>query len=162
PAVRAGALLREARVVRKAGHAEPARGLYLKLAAIPHVNVAGAPAELIARLALGDGQDVRDGLLNGRWHLTRGQFEYYWAQTANSTGKNDPPPADGMALAAAAAFAWEQRNAASPARGEQTVWIADRPFFVLWRGAAERRAVLITAPGAFLKRALAGQEVSYA
>ena len=54
PAVRAGALLRLARVLGKLGRPEESRAAYTRLAAVAGVRVAGAPAELVARHALGD------------------------------------------------------------------------------------------------------------
>src|SRR5207253_597621 len=84
-ATRAGALLRAARVQRKLGQLEQSRELYRRLAEIKNANVAGAPAELVARLALCDqGQPckpVADGLQYARWPLTQGQFEFYSSQS---------------------------------------------------------------------------------
>ena len=91
-AVRAGALLRLARVLGKLGRHEESRAAYTRLAAISGVLVAGAPAELVARHALGDPTLPQD-LLGGRWHLTRGQFEFYFGPGA---------PEDRQALAEAA------------------------------------------------------------
>src|ERR1035441_9026229 len=75
-ATRAGALLRLARVLGKLGRNEESRAAYTLLAAAGGVRVAGAPAELVARHALGD-DSLREELLRGRWHLTRGPFEFY-------------------------------------------------------------------------------------
>ena len=60
-AVRAGALLRLARVLGKLGRREESRAAYTRLAAIGGVRVAGAPAELVARHALGRSSRVRAG-----------------------------------------------------------------------------------------------------
>lgn len=51
PAMRAGALLREARVLRNSGRIAESRAAYLRLSAISGVGVAGAPAELVGRHA---------------------------------------------------------------------------------------------------------------
>jgi signal transduction histidine kinase len=132
PAVRAGALLRLARVLGKLGRRDESRAAYTRLAAVAGVRVAGAPAELVARHALGDAS-VRQDLLAGRWHLTRGQFEFYFG---------GGPPEDRQALAEAAALAW---NATGP-RGNTTVWAGGHPFFVMWRTSGARRAVLVETP----------------
>jgi signal transduction histidine kinase len=132
PAVRAGALLRLARVLAKLGRRDESRAAYTRLAAITGVRVAGAPAELVARHALGDAS-LRQDLLAGRWHLTRGQFEFYFG---------GGPPEDRQALAEAAALAW---NATGP-RGNTTVWAGGHPFFVMWRTSGPRRAVLVETP----------------
>src|ERR1035437_4664020 len=117
-AIRAGALLRLARVLGKLGRREDSRAAYTRLAAIGGVRVAGVPAELVARHALGDGS-LREDLLRGRWHLTRGQFEFYFGGGA---------PDDRQALADAAAQAWN----ATGARGQTTVWAGGQPVFVVW------------------------------
>ncbi len=132
PAVRAGALLRLARVLGKLGRREESRAAYSRLAAVTGVRVAGAPAELVARHALGD-PSLRQDLLAGRWHLTRGQFEFYFG---------NGPPEDRQALAEAAALAWN----ATGARGHTTVWAGGHPFFVMWRTHGARRAVLVETP----------------
>ena len=131
-ATRAGALLRLARVLGKLGRREESRAAYTRLAAIGGVRVAGAPAELVARHALGDGS-LREDLLRGRWHLTRGQFEFYFGPGA---------PDDRQALAEAAAQAWNETGA----RGQTTVWAGGHPFFVMWRTGGARRAVLVETP----------------
>src|ERR1019366_8700877 len=82
-------------------------------------SVAGAPAELVARHALGD-DSLREELLRGRWHLTRGQFEFYFGGVA---------PEDRQALAEAVAQAWNETSA----RGQTTVWAGGHPFFAMWR-----------------------------
>ncbi len=132
PAVRAGALLRLARVLAKLGRNDQSRAAYTRLAAIGGVRVAGAPAELVARHALGD-PSLRQDLLAGRWHLTRGQFEFYFGAG---------PPEDRQSLAEAAALAWN----ATGARGHTTVWAGGHPFFVMWRTSGPRRAVLVETP----------------
>ena len=154
-AIRAGALLRMARVLRNTGRIEESRGVYARLAACPDVRVAGAPAELVARHELG--QDLRTDLLRGRWHLTRGQFEYYWPD------QGDPPPADAVALSEVAAMVWQGRQGNAAARGQETVRIGDRPYLTVWRGTPERRAVLVTKPesilGTGLQQTLANEKV---
>jgi signal transduction histidine kinase len=132
PAVRAGALLRLARVLGKLGRHDESRAAYSRLAAVGGVRVAGAPADLVARHALGDAS-VRRDLLAGRWHLTRGQFQFYF---------DGGPPEDRQALAEAAALAWN----ATGARGHTTVWAGGHPFFVMWRTSGARRAVLVQTP----------------
>ena len=102
------------------------------MAAITGVRVAGAPADLVARHALGD-RAVREDLLRGRWRLTRGQLEFYFGGAL---------PEERMAIAEAAAQAW---NTANP-RMQTTLWEAGRPFFALWRNSGGRRALLIQPP----------------
>ena len=141
--IRAGALLRLARVLNKLGRREESRATYARLAAADGARVAGAPAELVARHAMGDGS-LRADLLRGRWHLTRGQFEFYFGGSA---------PEDRLALAEAAAQAWN----APGARGQTTVWAGGHPFFVMWRTSGTRRGVLVETP-----KLPTGEEVSCA
>ena len=131
-AVRAGALLRLARVLGKLGRREESRAALTRLAAAGAVRVAGAPAELVARHALGD-TSLGDDLLRGRWHLTRGQFEFYFGAGA---------PEDRQALAEAAAQAWNETGA----RGQTTVWAGGHPFLAMWRTSGARRAILVETP----------------
>src|ERR1017187_4234430 len=134
-ATRAGALLRLARVLGKLGRREESRAAYMLLAAAGGGRgggVAGAPAELVARHALGD-DSLREELLRGRWHLTRGQFEFYFGGGA---------PEDRQALAEAVAQAWNETSA----RGQTTVWAGGHPFFAMWRTSDARRAILVETP----------------
>ena len=156
-AIRAGALLREGRVLRRLGRTEESRGAYLKLASAGRACVAGAPAELVARSVLGDTR-LKDDLLRGRWRLTRGQFQFYWQQTSPDLA----PPADAVALAEAATLAWDQRISYSDARGQQTLWADGQAFFVIWRGAPDRRTILINRPESFLKKTQAESKLALA
>ncbi|MBV8841191.1 MAG: HAMP domain-containing histidine kinase [Bryobacterales bacterium] len=146
-AIRAGALLREARVLRNTGRAGESQIAYTRLAGMRGVTVAGSPADLVARIALGDPAVTQD-LLRGHWHLTRGQFQFYWDATAHG----QPAPADAIALAEAVSSVWEQRESiTSSLRGQQTIWAEGKPFLVMWRGSPERRAILLSKPESFLK-----------
>ena len=164
-ATRAGALLREARVLRNLGRNDESRAVYLRLAGIPGVRVAGVAAELVGRDAASElsneraqAEALRQDLLRGRWHLTRGQFEFYWGEATRLAGREEPPPVDGVALAEAAAQVWDERKRDPGPRGQQTLWAAGHPFLVIWRGGPERRAVLVARPESFLKQAGGGDE----
>jgi signal transduction histidine kinase len=168
-AVRAGALLRLARVLRKSGHAAEARGVYTQLASMGGFAVAGAPAELVARHELcelsgraEDALSLKADLLRAHWQLTRGQFAFYWSDAGRLAGKPEPEPADLAAWSDAVARAWADWEHETSARGQNTLWVDGRPFFLIWRGAAGRRAMLVTQPESLLKPVLAGSEVSCA
>jgi len=181
PEIRAGALLRMARVLRKVGRDADAYDAYSELASIPLARVAGAPAELVAREALVEmaaagGQDrptvSRDrqasairllvDLRRARWPLTRGQFAFYWDQLSHLADSTEAPPADGLAWSEAAAFAWRELQRDSSERGQTTLWTGSRPLFLIWRGSGGRRAALVTRPELVLGPALAGAEVDCA
>jgi signal transduction histidine kinase len=102
------------------------------------VTIGGAPADLAARCALGD-PSIKEDLLRGRWALTRGQFKFYWSQTAHGA-----PPPESVALAEAAALAGQSADGFGI--GQRTAWIRSEPFFLLWRNGT----VLVTKPGRFI------------
>ena len=168
-AIRAGALLREARVLRKMGQPVASRAVFQQLAAIPGATIAGAPADLVARHALSelssnraDAAELKRDLLAGRWRLSRGQFKFYWSEAARLSGVDERPPREMAALSEAAAFVWQQRKRDPDALRQETVWVQNQPFLLLWRGPQERRAVLIMTPASVLRPILAGAEVSCA
>ena len=125
-------------VLRRAGHIEESRAAYEGLAATGAARVAGAPAELVALHALAEltGQQdeavrLREGLLRAKWRLTRGQFEFYWAEAAHLSGHPEPPPAEQVALAEAAALVWQERKRDLSARREETVLMREELFCAL-------------------------------
>ena len=156
-AIRAAALVRLGRVLRKLGRLEESRAAYEQLAAIEGVRVAGEPADLVGRIALGEKEGVKEGLLGGRWPLSRGQFEYYWSQVSR-----EPAPVMSAELEQAAELAWQERLREPVARGQATVWVQGHPWFIMWRGDAARRAMLVTTPESVVNESLAGDEVGFA
>ena len=174
-AVRAGALLRMGRVLRRIGAAGEAAKIYGQLAAVAGVRMAGVPAELVGRHALcellsrrADAEALLADLRTARWPLTKGQFEFYWSEAARLTGRAEAPPADAAALAEAASRVWEMPRNESAARGEAaargqaTIWVEGRPFFLMWRGNGVRRVVLLTRPESMIKPVAAGNPVLFA
>jgi signal transduction histidine kinase len=156
PARQAGALMRLARVKRKQGQLDGARVAYQSLARLEGVRVAGVPADLVARHALcdlsrepADGLRLQAELLDGRWELTRGQFEFYRAEAVRMSGR-EMPVGDRTGLTEAAAAAWEEWRRAPGTRGQRTAWFDGRPWLMMWRTAAGRQAVLIQSPESLL------------
>jgi signal transduction histidine kinase len=175
PEIRAGALMRMARVLRKIGRTADARAAYLELAdaggPVGEARVAGVPAELIARHALcelsgekTDAQALKQDLLRARWQLTRGQFAYYWSESSRLSGEPDPEsiPAESAALSEVVSRAWGDINREQTPRGQTTIWVDDHPWFLIWRAVPGRKAVLIAKPESFLKPIFAGGDVSSA
>ena len=172
-AVRAGALMRLARVWRKVGGEYGTRragDVYADLAAIEGVKVAGVAADLVARHALAELSGQREDAVQllGRlraaaWQLTPGQFEFYWGEAARLAGvsasKGAAPPPESVALSDAVAQVWEERGHDPGARGQRTIWVDGRPFLLIWRETGQRRATLITSPETILKQAFAGDPV---
>jgi signal transduction histidine kinase len=154
--IRAGALLRLARVLKRLGRERESREAYLQLASLENVQVAGAPAELVARVALGEAS-LKQDLLRGRWPLSRGQFDFYWSQVA----PGESPPRLPRDLEQAATLAWQER--ARPLEsGYATLWINGRAAFLLWRGDPHRRLMVVTTPAAILKQTSAGEDAMLA
>jgi signal transduction histidine kinase len=167
--LRAGALMRMARVLRKSGRWDETRATYLQLAAITDARIAGAPAPLVARHALcelsgskTDALELRADLSTARYRLTRGQFEFYWSETSRLAGDQAPVPPEPAALSAVVAQGWAQLAADGNPRGQRTVWLDGRPFFLIWRGAPNHRAILATRPEYALRQILAVEGTSSA
>lgn len=166
-AIRAGALVRLARVERLTSRPEVALDIYATLAALEGVPLFGDPADLVARLArlktLGSlTQDaarreeafrLRRDLAAGRWTIVRESFELAWQQSGEALGDPtaDVPPT--LALAEAVDQLWREWTAAgAPAgewRGERTSWTASSSVTTVWRGRGDRLVALVTGP-AFL------------
>ena len=158
PTVRAGALLREARVLRKMSRVPEALLKYRQLASISNVWLAGAPADLVARHALSDlstdnreAESLRKDLLAGRWRLSRGQFKFYWSEVVRLSGNPADIPAQALALSEATSIAWQERKRDPETLRQETVWAQNQPFLLLWRGSAERRVVLVIRPESLLR-----------
>lgn len=119
-AVRAGALIRLARVERKAGNSEAALQLYEQAARLPDVAVMGVPADLLARWAqcgLLERKNRRDELagkagalqadiLSGRWRLDRATFEVHLDDAVRWSGKKEGLPEKALGFAVAASRSW--------------------------------------------------------
>jgi signal transduction histidine kinase len=163
-AVRAGALLRLARVLRNIGRRQEAIAAYERLSAIVGVRVANAPAELIARYAIYSlrpvAQNVEQLLADlhaSRWHLTRSQFEFYWDEVSKLDRSHAPPDAARMALAEAAS-SLRSLNA-SPHGAQQIIQAGGIPILAVWRDSAGRRAVLLATVDSVLQQICKGEPV---
>ncbi len=149
--VRAGALVRLARTLRKLGRHVEALPVYEELSRMPEVHVAGLPADLVgrrARTALLAELDRRDelhasarelqaDLVAGRWPLDRGTFVSYSTQVHEWTGEQPPAMAEREALADAVDWLWQEwrrGSLASPGRAARRHGSSD--VTVLWQPAA--------------------------
>jgi signal transduction histidine kinase len=168
--VRAGALLRMARVLRKIGRKEQSLAVYQRLGAIAGVRVAGTPAELVARHEIcvlrgrkEDAESLLAGLREARWQLRRGQFEFYWAEAARLAGRDHAPDAAPdaaqMALAEAAGAAVTAGDLAGAHDPEQVIHAAGFPILLVWRGPPARRTVWLATVDSVLQQIAAGEDV---
>jgi signal transduction histidine kinase len=123
-AIRAGALLRIARLHHKAGHLDQALLAWNQLAAIDAVAIAGEPAGLTARRARcraleqakrntelrQEANQLLSELYSARWPLDRDTFLVAAQQGRQWLGRNVDPPAQMREQAAAVSALWQQRH----------------------------------------------------
>jgi signal transduction histidine kinase len=126
--IRAGALLRVARVYRRDKAWDPALGAYRKLGLIDDVAIDGMPADLVARRAIGfvladagraeelsrEAAALEHDLLAGRWTLDRAAWALMAEQLARWTGRDVVVPNDTRVFSAAGEWLWREwpRNGA--------------------------------------------------
>jgi signal transduction histidine kinase len=142
--IRAGARLRIARNLKKAGQLELALAEWNELAKAGPVpldgGLNGIPADLVARRARyalllelkrpaeaqQEAETLARDLNGGRWRLDRATYLYYVSQIGCE------PPEARAAFADAVEWLWSKRKTASS--GRETAVIGGRPFTLLWRG----------------------------
>lgn len=124
-AIRAGALLRIARLHHKAGHLDQALLAWNQLAAIDAVAIAGEPAGLTARRARcraleqakrdtelrQEANQLLSELYSARWPLDRDTFLVAAQQGRQWLGRNVDPPAQMQQEAMAVSALWQRRQA---------------------------------------------------
>lgn len=167
--IRAGALLRLARVLRKLGKKTESRAVYTRLAQLRTTRVAGVPSDLVARHELcellgrvTDAKGLQDDLIRGRWRLSRGQFQFYWSEVARLSGRDDRPPLELIALADAAVAAWRDSPATASVREERSLWIDGKPFLAIWQSGPGSRSLLVLPLDTMLERLSHSEEVDWA
>jgi signal transduction histidine kinase len=109
-----------------------------------------------------DAAALKADLTRARYRITRGQFEFYWAETSRISGDTTPVPAEPAALSQVVAEGWESIAHDPAPRGDRVVWADGHPFFLSWRSAPNRRAVLVTRPDSALRPSLSVEGVSFA
>jgi signal transduction histidine kinase len=164
PAVRAGAYVRLARNLRKAGDVEQALATYARLAQLDDARLDGVPAGLVARRArcsvlagLGRTSELRReaaalqaDLLRGRWRLTRPVFELHAGELASWLGPTTAGDDGRHALSATAEWLWKQwqdaRRSGSVVPETSTHAAHGRTVTVLARAEAETLSALLAGP----------------
>jgi signal transduction histidine kinase len=172
-AVRAGAWLRLARVLRKANKPDSALAAYKRLAGFHSEAVAGIPAELMARAAR---CEVLDGLKrkgelereaqallldlrHGQWKLTQASFGFYEREIGRWLGNAAPQSRDNagiqsaLALSSATESLWQDwqriRQHETAPSGRRSLWAHGQSVFLLWKSTPERLVGVIAGPGYF-------------
>jgi signal transduction histidine kinase len=164
PAIQAGAQLRLARNLRKAGRPEAALKVYGDLAGVDDAAVAGAPADLVAGYArcalleeLGSGEDMREeasalreDLRAGRWCLDRDTYLYYVAQVGRWLETGPEGPTEGEALARALDWLWQSWRSGHPiepgSSGRRSLGLDGTSVTVLWNATHDRLTALAADP----------------
>jgi signal transduction histidine kinase len=158
-ALRAGALIRMARNLRKAGHPDLALDAYSQARALRGTSVSGTPTDLLARWAActvleeagrsaqlaEEARELRALLLARRWPIERAAFDMYFADASRWYGVAAPSPDKTLSLAAEL-FWRDVPTGAEPASGRRSLTVDGHQFTVLWH----------RAPGG-LRALLAGQ-----
>ena len=166
PTVRAAALLRLGRVLRASESHQDALDAYTRLAALVDVRVAGLPADLLARAARfrvladmgerGRAQDearaVFQDLAQGRWALTRGQYEFYRDDAAGVAGVAAAADAGDLAVAQAVDDFWQRWREGLPTSGRRSMRVDDRSLLVTWRASDDRVAAWMVPADQLLRR----------
>lgn len=162
PVVRAAALVRLGRSLRKAGRAAEALDAYARLAALADVPVAGLPAELVAREArcsLLEAAGEREGLRreaaallrdldDGRWSIARSAYEFRAAEVQRWAGEvSARAPSDAFAVSDAIerlVQAWRERP--EHRIGPQAFRSGSQTVFAVCRATPDRFAASVAGP----------------
>lgn len=146
PSIRAGALLRLARNLRKLGKTEDMLRAYQQMTLITNAGVEGIPADLAARRAraivlaeLGRPSELealKSEVKRGRWQLDRATYILYADQ---------PPPPSRAALSEAVGWLATNQNRL-PDRGRRLLTLEQQPVLLLWRKSARGLEALAALP----------------
>ena len=167
PEVRAGALLRLGRNLRKAQKPKAALDTYNELEQMGATPVGGLPADLLARHARcalldelkraaeakREAQALYADLHNSRWKLTRSVYRFY-AQEASRWYTPDAEvqarEQDAVARAAAVELLWEEwqriRRGEGLSAGQRSLWIFGRSVLLVWRANSDRLVAVVAGP----------------
>jgi signal transduction histidine kinase len=172
PAIRAGALVRLARVLRNTGQQPAALAAYGQLAELGPARLGDRPIDLMARHArctlfqqLGRARELHSeatalaaDLRSGRWQLTEALYRLYQDDVrrwSNPGPDGDADDEDALALATSTSSLWtawqDARREGGSTSGRQSAWTHDRPVLLIRRGTSERLVALV-ATARFLER----------
>jgi len=162
--IRAGALLRQARTLRKQGRTADALRAYAALARLDSARIAGLPADLVGRRArcvvleeLGrreelasEARTLQADLAAARWPLDRGTFVAYSDQVDRWAGAKAVIGSDRHALSAASEWVWHQWAQSGrgpfPLSGRRSVRFSGVDVTVLWQSRGDQITALVAGP----------------
>jgi len=172
PVIRAEALVRLARTLRKANRPDDALAVYGQLDQLGPVRVDDVPVDLMAGHARGvlfeearrpgplraEAAALRAGLEQGRWQLTEGAYRFYLDEVHRWLGaKPDDEPAGrgALAIAECTSALWRDwqggRLEGDHATGRRSAWFQDLPLLLVWRSTGDSLVALVATP-VFLER----------
>ena len=161
PLLRAGALVRQARILRKTGRSADALPIYGALATVAGISINGLPADLVARRTrclvfkeLGRSEELRQesaaldaDLASGRWPLDRVGYEHISGQLDEWLGSARRPHARAEALAAAVEWLYRQWTGASGSEfspnGARSLATNGTAFTIVWGSATDRLSAFV-------------------
>ena len=167
PDVRAGALVRLGRTLRKTGRGEAALAAYGELAQLGETPALGLPAALAASEArcsvlqamgktgeLGlEAANMAAALWSGRYGLLRPVWEFH-LEEARRWGADPPPTAQqrqSLALSSAAQWVYERWAAGAASSGRQALRLDAELALVSWTGTTDRLDAVL-ASGDFIRQ----------
>ncbi len=170
PGIRAGALLRLARSLRKSGRPDEALAAYKELAGLSTATIRGIPAELLARQArcglleeMGrrpamerEAGDLYSDLQSGRWMLTRTTYRFH-SDEAGKRHQSDlqleierARVQERLALAEGVETLWDEwqklRMGEGDPFGRQGFRTGDDFVSLFWRRQPDRMTALVGGP----------------
>ena len=159
-AIRAGAYLRIARNLRKAGQLDQALRTYAELARYGDTFVGGLPAGLVARRArcallaqmnrradlAKEAAELYSLLRQGHWQLSQAAYEVHAEEVAAWLGAERNSEVGALALAAAVAWLWERRNQEPSGSGRRCLVRQNRLVTLLWTSGREGLRALVAGP----------------
>jgi signal transduction histidine kinase len=162
PEVRAGALLRLARNLRKLDRPDDALAAYADLRGIPTAAIEGVPADLVAldaRCRIFDALGRRDDLLheamvivaglhNGRWALAGAAWSFHYEQAARWTTAPPLTAAEQQALALSRAAEWVSQLGTQPIdpKGRRILVFDNAAVLVSWTATPGRLDAVLVPP----------------
>ena len=162
PGMRAGALLRLGRNLRKVPRNEEALQAYGELAQLGATPVLGLPAELQAREArctvlesIGKHEELgKEALLlesvlwSGRYFLLRPAWEFHFEEARRWSGGRPMTDSELNALTFAHGGEWSHNRwlAEPESKGRRVLKIEDRPLLISWTATSDRMTSLLAGP----------------
>ena len=162
PEVRAGALARLGRTLRKAGRSEAALVAYGELAQLGATPALGLPAALAASearcsvlQAMGRTDELRQeaaqmaaDLWSGHYVLLRPVWEFHLeeARRWGADGRPDSRQQRALALSSAAEWVFDRWSADPASAGRRALRLDDQPALVSWIGTAVRLDAVLAGP----------------